>query len=120
MSRYKIWNGEDVIYTLGAPYKYSPEQWKVKYPWCEVTPCVISGEGAINGSICMPYADMLSIYAKQGCDFSECTTEQEHLDAIEAFEDLRNTPTGESTAEERIAAAMEYQILQDMMSETEA
>lgn len=111
MAKYKIWNGIDTIYTLGKPFKFTPEQWKEKYAWCEIVPCVISGEGAINGSFCMPYTDMIAIYAKQGCDFSNCTTEQEHLDAIEAFEDKMNEPSTEPTTDERIAAALEYQVM---------
>lgn len=109
MAKYKIWNKTDIIYTHGAPFKFTPAQWMLQYPWADAVPCVISGEGAINGAFCMPYPDMLAIYRKAGCDFSECTTEQEHLDAIEAFEDERNKPSTEPTAEERIAAAMEYQ-----------
>ena len=109
MSKYKIWDGEEVVYTLGAPYKFTPEQWRAKYPWSEVVPCVISGEGAINGAFCMPYPDFVNIRAKEGCDFTECVEDQDYLDAIEAFEDLMNTPSNEPTAEERIAAAMEYQ-----------
>ena len=46
---------------------------------------------------------------KEGCDFSGCESDQDYLDAIEAFEDERNKPSTEPTAEERIAAAMEYQ-----------
>lgn len=109
MSRYKIWDGVEPVYTYGAPYKFTADQWRVKNPWAEVAPCVLSGEGAINGAFCMPYPDMVAIHKNRGCDFSECTTEQEHLDAIEAFEDERNKPSTEPTAEERIAAAMEYQ-----------
>ena len=35
--------------------------------------------------------------------------EENKLEVIEAFEDAMNTPSTEPTAEERIAAAMEYQ-----------
>ena len=117
MAKYKLWNKKDIIYTHGAPYKFTPEKWLEQYPWAEVAPCVISGEGAINGSFCMPYPDMVAIYRKAGCDFSACETEQDHLDAIEAFEDMRNTPSNEPTAEERIAAAMEYQVMASLPDE---
>lgn len=121
MSKYIIWNGTDTVYTYGPPYKFTPEQWLAKYPWAEVTPCVVSGEGAINGAFCMPLNDMIANYAKQGCDFSACTTDQEKLDAIEAFEDAREAEAAQMAADARateemnaastasIAASLEYQ-----------
>ena len=53
---------------------------------------------------------MVQLYESQGADFSEATTDIEKLEVIEAFENLINNPpdTGESTPEERIAAALEY------------
>ncbi len=111
MAKYKLWNGKDPVYTLGAPYKFTPDEWRAEYPWTEVDDCVISGEGVINGAFCMPYTDMIAIYAKQGCDFSDCKTKQEHLDAIEQFEIVMNEPSTELTPEERIAAAVELQAM---------
>ena len=87
MSKYQIWNGTDTVYTYGPPYKFTPEEWMDKYPWAEITPCVISGEGAINGAFCMPLAEMISQATKQGCDFSACTNDAEALATLEAFED---------------------------------
>lgn len=121
MSKYIIWNGEDTVYTYGTPYKFTAEQWLAKYPWAEVTPCVISGEGAINGAFCMPLTNMLSNYAKQGVAFTEGMTDQEKLDAIEAFEDAREAEAAQAAADAKaneeinttslasIAASMEYQ-----------
>lgn len=117
MAKYKMWNETDIIYTHGAPYEYSPDAWKAKHRWISVAKAVISGEGVVNGAFCMPYPDMLAIYRKAGCDFSECTTEQEHLDAIEAFEDERNKPSTEPTTDERIAAALEYQVMASLPDE---
>ena len=109
MGKYKLWNKVDIIYTYGAPYKFTPAQWLQQFPWAEVEPCVISGEGVVNGAFCMPYSDFIAKRARDGCDFSGCETAQEHLDAIEAFEAAMSAPSTEPTAEERIAAAMEYQ-----------
>jgi hypothetical protein len=68
---------------------------------------------------------MVQRFENEGCDFSTCTTEQEKLEAIEAFEDER-AAKAKATAAERaqtkalndemtamslasIASSMEYQ-----------
>lgn len=125
MARYKIWNGTDTVYTFGAPYKFTPEEWRAKYPWSEIDPCVISGEGAINGAFCMPLSNMIAQAAKQGFDFSACTTDEEKLATLEAFEDAKSAEAAEAArlaaeaeaenaklnadALASIAASMEYQ-----------
>lgn len=121
MSKYIIWNGEDTVYTYGYPGKFTAAEWLAKHPWAEVVPVVLSGEGAINGAFCMPLADMLSNYAKQGVAFTEGMTDQEKLDAIEAWEDAKEAEAAEAAANEAanaeinaasmasIAASLEYQ-----------
>lgn len=100
MSKYTIWNGTDAVYTYGPPYKFTAEQWAAKYPWTEAVPAVISGEGAINGAFCMPLPDMLATYAKQGVEFTEGMTDQEKLDAVEAWEDAQQAAANEAAAAE--------------------
>ena len=78
---------------------------------------MVVGGGVINGSFVAEFDSFVETYANMGVDFSACTTDQDYLDAIEAFENAPAVSTGESTAEERIAAALEYQILNDMMKE---
>lgn len=129
MSKYKIWNGTDTIYTYGPPYKFTPEEWMEKYPWSEVTPCVISGEGAINGALCMPLSNMISQAQKEGCDFSNCNTDEEKLDAIEAFEINRAAEAAAKAAEAAmseemntaslasIAASLEFQNMMSLPDE---
>jgi hypothetical protein len=82
-----------------------------------VLPTVVAG-GTINGAFFGIFQEMVELNEKLGCDFSACTTEQEYLDAIEAFEDARNTPdeTYIST-DERIAAALEAQVMMGMPDE---
>ena len=88
MSRYVIWNKVDKIITpIGEVLE--PAQWITRRPVAGILPTVILGS-AINGGFFAVYADMVDNYRKIGCDFSACTTEQEHLDAIEAFEDAMN------------------------------
>lgn len=118
--RYVIWDKtSNVITPIGEVL--TPEEWIARRPVAGAIPTVVAG-GAINGAFFGVYDNMIDFYEKQGCDFSSCTTEQEHLDAIEAFEDLQNTAT-ESTgvsAEERIAAALEAQVMMSMPDEETA
>lgn len=92
--RYVIWDKvSSVITPVGEVL--TPEQWIARYPVANVLPTVVAG-GVTNGAFFGVYAQMVDMYEKAGCDFSNCTTEQDHLDAIEAFEDVRNSQTGES------------------------
>lgn len=135
MSKYILWNKTDTIYTFGPPYKFTPEEWAAKYPWCEVDACVISGEGTINGAFCMPLSGMVASATKQGCDFSACTTDEEKLATLEAFEDAREAEMqakAQEAAEAKamndelnatslasIAASMEYQNMLTLPDEEE-
>lgn len=71
------------------------------------------GGGVLNGAFFGILFEMVDCYTKAGCDFSECTEDQDYLDVIEAFEDERNTPSDEVDAQtealESIAAQLEYQ-----------
>lgn len=107
MSRYAIWNKQDMILTpIGEVL--SAEKWIERYPIAGVeTIKVVCAGGEINGAFFGTLGQMVEMYAKNGCDFSACETDQDKLDAIEAFEDAMNTPSSEPTAEERQAAALE-------------
>lgn len=107
MSRYAIWNKTDNVFTPNGK-KFTAEQWIEKYPIAELESVkVVCAGGAINGGFFGVLEDMVTMYTKAGCDFSACDTDQDFLDAIEAFEDARNTPSTEATAEERTATALE-------------
>ena len=116
MSRYKIWDkATNVITPIGEVL--TPQQWIERYPVANVLPTVCGG-GAINGAYFGVYEEMVDLYTKQGCDFSECNTEQEHLDKIEEFEDEMNTvDTSVVSTDERIASALEAQVLMSMPDE---
>ena len=107
MKRYAIWNKTDPIITpIGEVL--TPEQWIDRYPVAGVsTITVVCGAGEINGAFFGTLGQMVQMYEAQGCDFSACTTPEEKLEAIEAFEDAMNAPSGEPSAEERQAAALE-------------
>lgn len=111
--RYVIWDEVSDVYTPSGEV-FSAELWLDRYPIAklETEYLVISG-AAYNGGFCMVYSDMVDIYEKMGCDFSECVEMQDFLDAIEAFEDLRNTPVEDTTISDatRTADALEDLVL---------
>lgn len=112
--RYVIWDEvSQVITPIGEVL--TAEQWMDRYPMARLDglQLVVAG-GQINGAFCGVYSEMIDMYERQGCDFSACTTQQEHLDAIEAFEDARNAKPMEPSTDERIAAALEAQVMMSM------
>lgn len=119
MSRYAIWNKKDPIFTPVGEV-LSAEQWIARYPLAGVESItVVCSAGEINGGFFGTLGQMAQMYEAQGCDFSGCTTAEEKLEAIEAFEDAMNAPSTEPTPEERIAAALEYQTLASLPDEEE-
>lgn len=114
MSKYVIWNKKDDVYTPSGK-KFTAKEWIERYPIAEVDNVkIVCSGGVLNGAFFGILSEMVSMYSKSGCDFSCCETDQDYLDTIENFEDLRNTPSTEPTAEERIAAALEYQVVASM------
>lgn len=117
--KYQMWDEVSPVITPNMKV-FTPEEWMDKYPAAKLDGLnlVISG-GKINGSFCTEYTSFVDMYEKMGCDFTGCTTQQEHLDTIEAFEDEMNKPNEEETvtAEERIAAALEAQVMMALPDE---
>ena len=111
MKRYAIWNKQDPIITpIGEVL--TAEQWKERYPVAALANIkVVCAAGEINGAFFGTLGQMVDMYGNQGCDFSNCSTDEEKLAAIEAFEAEMNKPNDMPSAEERIAAAMEYQVM---------
>lgn len=107
MKRYAIWNKTDPIITpIGEVL--SAEQWIARYPVAGIDSItVVCAAGEINGAFFGTLGQMVQLYESQGCDFSACETAEDKLNAIEAFEDAKNTAPTEPTAEERQAAALE-------------
>jgi len=117
MKRYAIWNKKDTILTpIGEVL--SAEKWIERYPIAGVeTITVLCAAGEINGAFFGTLGSMVEMYEKQGADFSACTTDEEKLAVIEAFEDEKNTPAEGTVSNEEltatslasIAASLEYQ-----------
>ena len=121
MKKYAIWNRQDPIITPSGEV-FTPEQWIERYPIAGIeTITVICSAGEINGGFFGTLGQMVDLYEKNGCDFSECTTPEEKLAVIEAFEDKMEeeamAASEEVSVEERIAAALEAQVLMSMPDE---
>lgn len=118
MKRYQIWDKtSNIITPIGEVL--TPEQWIARYPMAGVEGInIIIGGGTINGSVCMEYSQTVDTYEKMGCDFSACATPEDVLDVIEAFEDAQNsTDEDYISTDERIASALEAQLLLQMASD---
>ena len=117
MKRYAIWNKQDLILTpIGEVL--TAEQWIERYPIAGVpTVTVVCAAGEINGGFFGTLGQMTQMYEAQGADFSACVTAEDKLAVIEAFEDYLNTPSDEPTTDERIAAALEYQVMASLPDE---
>ena len=117
MARYAIWNKKDEIITPVGEI-FTAEQWMNRYPMAKLDRItVVCAGGEINGAFFGTLGQMVEMYAKNGCDFSACATDEEKLAAIEAFEDAMNTPSNEPGTDERIAAALEYQVMSSLPDE---
>lgn len=106
MKRYAIWNKTDPIITpIGEVL--TAEQWISRYPVAGVpTITVICGGGEVNGSFFGTLGQMVDMYEKEGCVFSEDMTPAEKLAAIEAFEDEREAAEKAKAQEKAAADAM--------------
>lgn len=122
MKRYAIWNKQDTILTPVGEV-LTAEQWIQRYPIAGVESItVICAAGEINGGFFGTLGQMVELYTKMGCDFSACETAEEKLEAIEAFDDAKEAEAIAAAEEaantvstdERIAAALEAQVLMSM------
>lgn len=121
MKRYAIWNRKDPVISISGMV-YTPDAWIKEHPSFgldHITPILSAGE--INGEYFFTLGQLESLYARQGCDFSACTTAEEKLATMEAFDDAREVAEKQAIAEEKaradmqadsllsIAASLEYQ-----------
>lgn len=117
MRRYAIWDKKSPVLTpIGEVL--TAEQWIERYPIAGVQAInVVCAAGEINGAFFGTLGQMVQMYEAQGADFSACETVEDKLAVIEAFEDAMNAPSYEVSAEERIAAALEYQVMASLPDE---
>lgn len=121
MKRYKIWDKKSPVITPAGEV-LTAEQWIERYPVAGLESItVLCGAGEINGSVFATLGQTVTDYENLGCDFTGCTTDEEKLEAIEAFEASKELEEAEAMAEAMarkeieldslasIAASLEYQ-----------
>lgn len=107
MTKYKIWNGTDTLITPVGEV-LSAEQVKAKYPASAVAGMkYVICDSPISLGVFMEFTQTKASYKQMGVPITDDMTDQEVLDAITYFEE--NPPAPEPTAEERIAASLEFQ-----------
>lgn len=109
--KYAIWNKKDTIITPSGAV-YTADEWMNEYPVARLEHIkVVCSAGEVNGGFFATLGQMVDMYTGMGCDFSEAESDEDKLRAIEAFEIKMNTPDPNPapTANERIAAALEFQ-----------
>ena len=107
MSRYKVWDKNETIYTPSGE-EFTKEQWLARYKWANNPSAkMIIGAGVINGTVAMEFNATVEHYKKLGCVIDTATmTDEQVLQAIEDFED--NPPAAEPDVTERMVALEEY------------
>ena len=121
MNRYAIWNKIDPIITPVGEV-LTAEQWIQRYPVAGLNSItVVCAAGEINGAFFGTLGSMVDMYEGQGCDFSECESAEDKINAINAFianrDAMMKNTVAAPTVEERIAAALEAQVLMSMPDE---
>lgn len=112
MKKYSIWNKRDTVYTPSGA-EFTAEQWMDRYKWTKIpNAVVVMGGGTFNGSFIAELEQFRDAYMKQGAPITTEMTAQQVIEAAEAWDN--RVIESEPTAEERIAAAMEYQNLLSM------
>ena len=125
MKRYAIWDKVSPVITPSGEV-FTAEQWMERYPVARLdSVTILCSPGEVNGGFFGTLGQMVSIYEEQGCDFSDCETPEEKLNRLEEFENEQEAKARAEAAaaalvpstEERIAAALEAQVMMSMPDE---
>lgn len=110
--KYVFWNKQDTIYTPSGE-EFTAEQWKGRYKWTNIpTAKVVISGGIFNGAFIAEFGQFKDFYKKQGAPITEDMSDEAVLAVCEAWDD--RDVEEEATAEERIAAALEFQNLNSL------
>lgn len=115
MKRYQIWDKTSNVYTPSGE-EFTPEQWIERYGWIKNPVAVpVISYGLINGGFIGELSQMKTMCEEMGATFDDSLTNEELLQAIEDYEDSLSVQSSNSvSAEERIAAALEAQVMLSM------
>lgn len=107
--KYKLWNKQDTLYTPSGD-AFTSDQIFNKYPLSKLPNIdFIICDAPISMGVFMEYLQTVEAYKNAGAEITDNMSKQEVLDAISAFE--QRPIEQELTAEERLAAAAEFQNL---------
>lgn len=110
MAKYAIWNKKDPILTPVGEV-FTPEQWIQRWPIAGLDSItVICAAGEINGGFFGTLGQMVEMYTKQGCDFSDCTTPEEKLAKLEAFDEEKEAEAAAKAQSEAETTAMNEEL----------
>lgn len=103
---YKLWNKTDTLATPSGAV-FTAEQIRQQYRAVDIPDSKwIINTGVISMGVFMEFEATKDCYRRQGVKFTDDMTDQQVLDAISAWEE--NPPKAAPSAEERMAAAMEF------------
>ncbi len=107
--KYKIWNKQETVYTPSGS-AFTATEWMEKHKWTKIPGVqVVMGGGVFNGACLFELEQFRDYYMKQGAPITAEMTGEQVCAAAEAWDN--RAVESEPTAEERIAAALEYQNL---------
>ena len=118
-NRYQIWDKESQI-IVPAGKVFTPEEWIEIHPIAGLPGVdTVINTGVVNGGFLAEYNAFIKSYQDQGCGFEDCVTQDDCLQRIEEFEDEQNSiiPETPISPEERIAAALEAQVMMSLPDE---
>lgn len=114
--RYAIWNKVDPIITPVGEV-FTSEQWITRYPVAALPNItVVCGGGEVNGSFFGTLGQMVDMYTKEGCVFTDDMTAEEKIAAIEAFEDEREAQAVAKAKAEAEADALNVEMTADALA----
>ena len=102
---------------------FTPAQWISMYEWINMPGAVpVISTGRINGKFSGELNEMKERYEARGYIFTEDMTNEQILEAMEAFDEAQAEAAKQAaeeaaatpSAEERLAAAMEFQNLMNL------
>lgn len=120
--KYQIWDKTSNIYTPSGKM-FTPAEWIEMYGWINMPGAVpVISTGRINGKFSGELHEMKEMYEGRGCIFTEDMTNEQVLEAMEAFDEAQAEAAKQAaeeaaatpSAEERLAAAMEFQNLMNL------